>query len=253
MNGGAIHMANGEIHLDECVFDGNSASLGAHISMISSNPKTYVNRSVFKNGTAYCKTSTEWYGSAIHSVNTNAVLCINNSIFYNNASANITINDGLPCIRTNGVKTLILNSSFAHKGIRTLNATNGDNGGQHALVINSMSKNLGTKAIDMANGGTRKYNLTVSNATVDDTALESNDNLSISWTEDTNTLTWSLTNIGINKWATETEISDLVSTNFAAFDSWLKSVETNPYGIDFYGNSRNPQKFNPGAWDEGLN
>jgi len=249
-NGGAIYITTGEVHFQQCIFDGNSAAeVGAHISMNTSDPKVFVNRCVFKNGTANTKNSTGWPGAAIHSANTEATLCINNSIFYNNASANITINDGLPCIRTNGVKTLILNSSFAHKGIRALNATNGGN----ALVINNMSKNLGTRPIDMANGGTRKYNLTVSNATVDDTNLGDNANLSINWTEDTNTFTWSLTNVTISKWATETVISDLVSTNFAAFDSWLKSVETNPYGIDFYGNSRNTQKFNPGAWDEGLN
>ena len=248
MLGGAVHLSNGEVHFNRCIFDGNYANLGAHISMTSAYPKVFINRSVFKNGTAYHQKG-EWLGAAINSANTNATLCINNSVFYNNASPNTTTNDGLPCIRTNGVKTLVMNSSFAHKGLRTINPTNGGTGAQ---IINNMTKNLGSRAIDIANSGIRKYNITVTSATENDTNIDSNDNLTIVWEEETNLLTWTLANVTISKWATVDEISTIVSTNFESFGTWLKSVETDPYGIDFYGNVRNKNKMNPGAWDNGI-
>ena len=251
MLGGAIHLENGEVHFNQCIFDGNTANLGAHISMKSANPKVFINRSVFKNATA-CHQKGDWLGAAINSANTKAVLCMNNCIFYNNASPNTTTNEGLPCIRTNGVKTLIMNTSFAHKGIRTLNAMNGDNGG-HALILNNISKNLGSRSIEVANGGTRKYNLTITNATDDDTDIGSNDNLTINWTEETNLFTWELANVSISNYATVSAIEELVKGSFADFDTWLKTVDTDPYGIDYYGNKRNAEKLNPGAWDEGLN
>ena len=247
--GGAIHMAHGEAHFNQCIFDGNAADLGAHIYMITSNPKVFINRSVFKNGTAYYKAGGTGFGTAIHSSNTGANLYVNNCIFYKNESKNYTTNNGLPCIYANGVYTLVINSSFAHKGIRTIIPNNGSTSAQ---IINNMTKNLGDRAIEIANNGTRKYNITITNATDNDTNISSNDNLAIVWEEVTNLLTWTLANVTISKWATVSEISTIVSTNFESFDTWLKSVETDPYGIDFYGNVRNKNKMNPGAWDNGI-
>lgn len=250
-NGGAVYITKGEARFNQCVFDSNSAAVGAHIALNTANPKVFVNRCVFKNGTANTTSTTNWLGAAINSANTGATLCINNSVFYNNGSSKITSNDGLPCIRTNGVNTLIMNSSFHHKGLRAINPTNG---GTDAHIINNAAASASATARGLANSGTRKYNLTNKDNSADDTNYGDNSNLSMTWDESTNQLKWTLNeSVTIARHATVAEVSELVGSKFAAFDTWLKSVETNPYGIDFAGNTRNSSKMNPGAWDEGLN
>ena len=244
--GGAIHMANGTAHINQCIFDGNAADIGAHISMKTAETKVYIYRSVFKNGTAYFKGTGSSRGTAIHSSTLGTSLCINNCIFNENISTNFTTNDGLPCIYANGTNTLTLSSSFNHKGLRAITT---NNGGTSALILNNVSKS--TKTNDIANNGTRKYNVT-NGATGENTNIKSNDNLTINWTEETNLFTWELANVSISNYATVSAIEELVKGSFADFDTWLKTVDTDPYGIDYYGNKRNAEKLNPGAWDEGL-
>ena len=249
-NGGAIYITNGEAHFDQCIFDGNSAELGAHISMNTSNPTVFINRSVFKNGTANTTDRSKWEGSAINSANTGATLCVNNCVFYNNTSPKIKTNDGLPCVRANGTNTLIMNSSFYHLGLRAVNPSNGKT---DALILNSVAKSASETARGLGNAGTRKYNLTNAEESADDTNFGVNANLTITLDESTDMLSWTLDeSITISKYAKATEIEDLVKSKFGAFDTWLKTVESSPYGIDYYGNTRNSDKMNPGAWDPGL-
>ena len=247
MLGGAVFIGAGQVGFDRCVFDANYANLGAHIAVSTASTKVFINRSIFKNGTAYHKKG-QWYGAAITVVSTDATLCVNNSVFYNNASHNTSTNDGLPCIKSNGNNTLIINSSFYHKGLRAVNPLNGPS----AYFINNMAKSMSTTARELTNNGNRKYNLARTDC-ADDTDFVSNDNLTITWTEDTNSMTWTLDgSVQISAYATEEYISGVVAEKFVAFDTWSRSVEDNPYGIDLYGNVRNSLKFNPGAWDEGL-
>ena len=111
---------------------------------------------------------------------------------------------------------------------------------------------MSTTARELTNNGNRKYNLARTDC-ADDTDFVSNDYLTITWTEDTNSMTWTLDgSVQISAYATEEYISGVVAEKFVAFDTWSRSVEDNPYGIDLYGNVRNSLKFNPGAWDEGL-
>ncbi|MBR6732053.1 MAG: hypothetical protein IKL91_04995, partial [Bacteroidales bacterium] len=122
-----------------------------------------------------------------------------------------------------------------------------------SYVVNNVAKYEGSSKRGLANAGTRKYNLTNAESADGDTNYGDYGNLTMSWTNETNMLTWALNEtITIAKHATANEISTDISTKFEDFDIWLKTVEEKPYEIDFYGNERNPEKLNPGAWDPGL-
>lgn len=248
--GGSLYISGGEVHINRCIFDGNYANLGADIAVVNDDTKVFINRSVFKNGTAYYYNSkTEWRGKSIES-HDKATLCLNNCIFCNNTSKFIEMNTGLPCIKTNGDKTVVVNTSFYDGSMRFINQTDAT----ASYTVNCIAKCDASKR-GLTKWGTCKYNLSNSEVQTDDTDYGDGENLVMSWTDATNTLTWTLNeSITIAKYATVTEISTDLSTNtnFAEFDTWLNTIEDNPYGIDFYGNTRNAEKMNPGAWDPGL-
>lgn len=247
--GGAIFVSGGKVHVNQCIFDDNYANIGADIAAINATPVVFVNRSVFKNGTAYANSSDGWRGKSIDTATTKgATLCLNNCIFCNNTSSYITQNTGLPCIKTNGDNAAVINTSFYDTSMRFIRQDNATS----TYTANNVAKCDAEKR-GLANVGTRKYNLVNSEYSSNDTNYGDLGNLIMSWTDDTNMLTWTLNeSITIAKYATVKEISADLSTNFAEFDTWLNTIEDNPYGIDFYGNTRNAEKMNPGAWDSGL-
>ena len=73
------------------------------------------------------------------------------------------------------------------------------------------------------------------------------------WNDQTSLFEWTLNEeSSLTVWMKESELELKVKTAFPEFDSWLKSVDENPYEIDQIGNPRNPEKMNPGSWDPKL-
>ena len=73
------------------------------------------------------------------------------------------------------------------------------------------------------------------------------------WNDQTSLFEWTLNEeSSLTVWMKKSELELKVKTAFPEFDSWLKSVDENPYEIDQIGNPRNPEKMNPGSWDPNL-
>jgi len=56
----------------------------------------------------------------------------------------------------------------------------------------------------------------------------------------------------IGKYAEKSVLADKVSSSFPDFNKWLYKIESDPYGIDYRGETRNALKMAPGSWDPQL-
>jgi hypothetical protein len=73
------------------------------------------------------------------------------------------------------------------------------------------------------------------------------------WNEQTNLFEWTLNEEkSLTVWMKVSELESKVKSAFPDFDAWLKTVDEDPYAIDYAGNQRNPEKLNPGSWDPKL-
>ena len=255
--GGAMYCNGGVVNMTRCVFSENLAKNAADI-YIETKTTFNINRCVFKNGTVTNKRPTSWAGAAITvNTNTNNQLNIHNSVFYDYLNPQAT--DAQPIILGLG-SLLIANTSIYNNSVQVLRLAGGSQWLINNAIFNSRESISGGSVVQSTtrNGD---YNLiqigtsTNSNKKAEhDTDYGATNNAAISWSDDSNNFTWTLSNVSIPaaNYAKKEEVDDLMKNNHATFDAWLKTIETDPYGIDYNGNERNPEKMNPGAWDPGL-
>lgn len=256
--GGVIHMENSSnttLRFNQCVFDGNEAKTIAALSIMSGH--VYMNRCLIKNSVATLSSNggDNFYPKTIY-LSVSGELCMNNCIIVNSSSPNFTTNGGHPSIAINGTATekcfLLLNSTIYDSGLKLINI-----GNTSGHAVNSIFRTTSTAGVPSGEAWdrttqklhTQKYNLTrpySGETSVPETNTDyvKKSNLEISWEDDTNTLTWTLSNV-THTHTNKKDVGDWVSANFSAFDTWLKTVESDPYGIFIDGTERSEYK--PGA------
>ena len=259
MKSGVFYIAcKCKVNFDECVFKDNQATQTADIKS-TSGAQLFINRTLFQGGHATEK-SGNWYGSSITTVSADT-LCINNCIFdsYTNEGAGTSSSRDLPVIFSQGYHYLINSSIYGSSSqnvrivLSKVECTNFNN-----VIVNT--KSGGYSIVQSNSAGIKSnYNLLTELNTGGgnyktyqefDTGITASD-INFEWSG--NNFTWSLLNDkSLTANMTKANLVTMTETNYPAFDAWLKTVETDPYGIDYNGNERNPDKLNPGAWDPYL-
>ena len=247
-----------KLNINRCEFKNNKANHVADIKADGGAARVFINRTLFQGGHASVQ-SASWYGSSITTSSADT-LCINNCIFdsYTNPGAGTSSSRHLPVIFSQGYHYLINSSVYgsSSQNVRVVLAkkecTNFNN-----VIVNT--KDGGFSIVQSNSVGIfSNYNLLSALNTGGnyieyqefDTGIAASD-IEFEWVE--NDFTWKLLDgVTLNANMTKADLQTKTQTNYPAFDAWLKTVEEDPYGIDFNGNVRNPEKLNPGAWDPGL-
>ena len=260
---GAIYATNAQIRINECVFDGNKGTQTGDIQYGTATT-LFINRTVFKNSeNTYSSNTSYTHASSISNsatASTGDTLCVNNSVFYNNMSKPTNATHRItPAIfskqRHYMINTSVDNSSYQSVRVENNNTTN--------IMLNNVIVNhleSYPSIVQSADPDASNYNVMIFGTSgkyksphSGDTNLSSQNNISISWSDEDNNFTWILLNdVALTGNTTKTNVETTTQTNYPAFDKWLKTVSEDPYGIDFKGNKRNAEKLNPGAWDPGL-
>lgn len=259
MKSGVFYIAcKCKVNFDECTFKNNKADQVADIKT-ASGAQVFINRTLFQGGYAAVNSS-NWYGSSITTTSADT-LCINNCIFdsYTNVGEGTSSSRNLPVIFSQGhhylINTSVYGSSSQNVRVTLSNekCTNFNN-----VIVNTKSEGFSIVQSN-SKGISSNYNLLTGLSTGGgnyteyqdfDTGITAED---IRFVWSVNNFTWELLN-GKSLKANMTKAALMTKTesNYPAFDKWLKTVETDPYGIDYNGNKRNAEKLNPGAWDPGL-
>ena len=259
---GAIYATNAQIRINECIFDGNKGTQTGDIQYGTATT-LFINRSVFKNSeNTYSSSTTYAHATSISNSATAAVgdtLCINNSVFYNNMSKPTTATHRITPAIFNTQRHYMINTSVDNSSYQSLRLT--QNASVNINLNNVIVNHLNSyPSIVQSATPPNDYNVMIFGTSGNyktpnsgDTSLGSKDNISVTWSDTDNNFTWQLLNdVTLAGNTTKANVETVTQTNYPAFDKWLKTVEEDPYGIDFNGNKRNAEKLNPGAWDPGL-
>lgn len=240
----------------KCVFSTNAGHTGADI-FASQYAKVYVDQSSFTN---YRMTSTtnnsQYYAFSVGSAKSTVEMGINNSSFGN------SVKKYAGCVVGMKGPGVLVNSSIFDRGTQLLRPD--DSNGNYIINNFLVHSEADGNPINQKSGTPQHgyYNLLKAGKNAYATIAETDDNygdvanVTHTWTTDSTSgqgyWVWTLSNVTISHYATAAEVGEKVSTNFSAFDTWLKKYNTNPYAVDQLGNSRNPNKLQKGAYDTGL-
>lgn len=270
--GGAVSLYGKVTYtFDQCVFSGNKGYYGGDIDIkgISSKITTcFINRCSFRdysitatsNGSAY-------YSYSVNAHNSYTDLGINNCSFdrYSSVSGAMgTTTGNCVCFKGNGVIVNTTAFALGTQMVRFDGTTTQKNFTINNLLVHSTNDD--GISINQLSGRTQygynnllcKGKNTYGTLAATDVLCKKSNLTTKTWVDDPTTglryLNW-VANVTVPdaNYITETEIESLMSTNFVAFDTWLKSVAgAHPYSIDILGNSRNTSKFQKGSYDTGL-
>lgn len=261
--GGAFKASGTESHayFDHCVFKNNMAHATADIYLLS-GASAYANKSVFYgSAVGQYKHETYYHASSVTAEegedNIQSVFCVNNSTF-TGASSNYP--QGLPTVNALSSRVLICNTTIVNKGINLVlcRKKTGQAAELHAhnnmlLNLTEEQPSINLNAPYAKNGYMNVVCMEKNNWKLDENDIQfsySDFTMDV-WDWNKGYLTWTL-NEG-KEWPAEMAVQATLEEKVAAampdFDTWLRTVDTDPYGTDQSGASRNPGRMTPGAWE----
>lgn len=261
--GGAFKASgdDSQAYFDNCTFKNNMAHATADIYLLS-GATAYANKSVFYgSAVGQYKNETYYHASSVTAEegadNVQSVFCVNNSTF-TGASSNYA--QGLPTVNALSSRVLICNTTIVNKGINLVLCRKKTKQAAELHAHNNMLLNLtedqpsiNLNAPYAKNGYMNVVCVEKNNWKLDENDIQfsySDFTMDV-WDWNKGYLTWTL-NEG-KEWpaemAVQTTLSEKVAAAMPDFDTWLRTVDTDPYGTDQSGASRNPGRMTPGAWE----
>ena len=272
-SGGALSLEGegSNAYIQKCIFDSNQAQTSADIFILA-GAKAYANRSVFYGGyTTQTADEGYYYASSVTAYDGNAKIaptfCANNCTFADSKSA-WNKYGYLPVVTVTSAKSVICNSTMRNHSINFIAVRRlaAERFLSELYLYNNLflQERAGSPAIKLVIGDKNGYFNVVNQATTttdhwkhsgygtgDDIVLEYADfNLS-QWDMSKPYYTWTLTE---GKYlpesrAVKSTLESKVVDAIPEFDTWLKTVEADPYGIDYTGATRDVSNMTPGSWE----
>ena len=268
--GGAVQVrgedASATFH--RCTFRSNKAAYGADIN-VTGDASVFISRCSFYGGYISQKTTGIYPGRSLNAESDAeggsgaTTLCVHNSSFGGSSGA-FTQNGGLPIVTASGAHLVVSLSTIAESGVALIRgakrgSVNVDDFHVYGnLLLNSATVNSKPgNGINLATGKTRNGWCNVigsgknAYATLDETdnPLFYSD-FDLAWDEASGLFTWQLKEgKALTSLPAAETLAAKVAASFPAFDTWLRSVDDTPYGIDQAGTSRPAADMTPGAWE----
>lgn len=277
--GGAIRVAgqSSKVYLHNCRFVDNSAHISGDVH-IEGGASAYLNRCSLYGASAVAAslgTTPKYPACSITAdegtgnTTDKTTLCLFNSTIYGAESTAYAT--GSPQVRALSANCLLANTTVHGFSVANVRAdkrtTSVDNFHvyncliwQDKHLIKGDSKYAADAPSIRAEGGVSYNNVQntllvgkvgLYNATAPFVSYEAF--ASQIWNDQTSLFEWTLNEeSSLTVWMKKSELELKVKTAFPDFDTWLRAVDEDPYGIDQIGNPRNPEKMNPGSWDQNL-
>lgn len=266
--GGAIRVdgQSSKVYVHNSRFVDNSAHISGDVH-VQNGASAYMNRCVLSGAEAIAVSlggGAKYPGCSITAdegdgnSTANTTLCVFNSTIHDAVSTAYTT--GSPQISLISTNALIANTTIYGFSMGSIRADKRSTAVDNVHIYNSLL--LQTKAdavgVNLSKACSMNDYCSVMNDakngwTVDPLNQITVDDVDITWNKTAGTLQWSLKNgKTIGNYAEKDVLAGKVKAAFPDFDAWLKTVDEDPYAIDYAGNQRNPEKMNPGSWDPKL-
>ena len=266
--GGAIRVdgQSSKVYIHDSRFIDNSAHISGDVH-VQNGASVYMNRCMLSGAEAIAASlggGAKYPGCSItadEGVDNNTsstTICIFNSTIYDAESTAYTT--GSPQISLISANALIANTTIYGFSMGNIRADKRNTAVDNIHIYNSLL--LQTKqdavGVNLSNVCSKNDYCSVMNDakngwTVDPLNQISVNDVDLTWKDGTGTLQWTLkSGKTISNYAEKDLLATKVKAAFSEFDAWLKTVDEDPYAIDYAGNQRNPEKMNPGSWDPNL-
>ena len=266
--GGAIRVdgQSSKVYVHNSRFNDNSAHISGDVH-VQNGASVYMNRCMLSGAEAIAASlggGAKYPGCSItadegvDNSTDRTTFCIFNSTIYDAESTAYTT--GSPQISLISTNALIANTTIYGFSMGIIRADKRSTAVDNVHIYNSLL--LQTKAdavgVNLSKACSMNDYCSVMNDakngwTVDPLNQITVNDVDITWNKAAGALQWSLKDgKTIGNYAEKDVLAGKVKAAFPDFDAWLKTVDEDPYAIDYAGNQRNPEKLNPGSWDPKL-
>ena len=266
--GGAIRVdgQSSKVYVHNSRFNDNSAHISGDVH-VQNGASVYMNRCMLSGAEAIAASlggGAKYPGCSItadegvDNSTDRTTFCIFNSTIYDAESTAYTT--GSPQISLISANALVANTTIYGFSMGIIRADKRSTAVDNVHIYNSLL--LQTKAdavgVNLSKACSMNDYCSVMNDakngwTVDPLNQITVNDVDITWNKAAGALQWSLKDgKTIGNYAEKDVLAGKVKAAFPDFDAWLKTVDEDPYAIDYAGNQRNPEKLNPGSWDPKL-
>ena len=238
---GDVHVQNGaSVYMNRCMLSGAEA-IAASLGGVAKYPG--------------CSITAD---EGIDNSTASTTICIFNSTIYDAESTAYAT--GSPQISLISANALVANTTIYGFSMGNIRADKRATAIDNIHIYNSLLLQTKTDAVGVnlskvcsMNDYCSVMNDAKNGWTVDPLNQISINDVDVTWKDDIGVLQWILMDgKTIGNYAEKDILAGKVKAAFPDFDAWLKTVDEDPYAIDFAGNQRNPEKMNPGSWDPNL-
>ena len=266
--GGAIRVdgQSSKVYVHNSRFNDNSAHISGDVH-VQNGASVYMNRCLLSGAEAIAASlggGAKYPGCSITAdegdgnSTANTTLCVFNSTI--NDAVSTAYTTGSPQISLISTNALIANTTIYGFSMGIIRADKRSTAVDNVHIYNSLLLQTKADAVGVnlskvcsMNDYCSVMNDAKNGWTVDPLNQITVNDVDITWNKAAGTLQWSLKDgKAIGNYAEKDVLAGKVKTAFPDFDAWLKTVDEDPYAIDYAGNQRNPEKLNPGSWDPKL-
>ncbi len=266
--GGAIRVDGqlSKVYVHDSRFIDNSAHISGDVH-VQNGASVYMNRCMLSGAEAIAASlggGAKYPGCSItadegiDNSTASTTICIFNSTIYDAESTAYAT--GSPQISLISANALVANTTIYGFSMGNIRADKRATAIDNIHIYNSLLLQTKTDAVGVnlskvcsMNDYCSVMNDAKNGWTVDPLNQISINDVDVTWKDDIGVLQWILMDgKTIGNYAEKDLLAGKVKAAFPDFDAWLKTVDEDPYAIDFAGNQRNPEKLNPGSWDPKL-
>ena len=266
--GGAIRVdgQSSKVYVHNSRFVDNSAHISGDVH-VQNGASVYMNRCLLSGAEAIAASlggGAKYPGCSItadegvDNSTARTTMCIFNSTIYDAESTAYTT--GSPQISLISANALVANTTVYGFSMGIIRADKRSTAVDNVHIYNSLLLQTKADAVGVnlskvcsMNDYCSVMNDAKNGWTVDPLNQITVNDVDITWNKAAGALQWSLKDgKTIGNYAEKDVLAGKVKAVFPDFDRWLKTVDEDPYAIDYAGNQRNPEKMNPGSWDPKL-
>jgi hypothetical protein len=266
--GGAIRVdgQSSKVYVHNSRFNDNSAHISGDVH-VQNGASVYMNRCLLSGAEAIAASlggGAKYPGCSITAdegdgnSTANTTLCVFNSTI--NDAVSTAYTTGSPQISLISTNALIANTTIYGFSMGIIRADKRSTAVDNVHIYNSLLLQTKADAVGVnlskvcsMNDYCSVMNDAKNGWTVDPLNQITVNDVDITWNKAAGALQWSLKDgKTIGNYAEKDVLAGKVKAVFPDFDRWLKTVDEDPYAIDYAGNQRNPEKMNPGSWDPKL-
>ena len=267
--GGAIRAIgeSAKVYIHNSRFDSNKGHVSGDIH-IENGASVYLNRCMLYGAQAFAAglgSSLKYPGCSITADigvgnnTTKTTLCMLNSTIYDARSTTYTT--GSPHVSLMSANALIASTTIDGYSMANIRATHRDVAVDNIHIYNNLFIQTKSESysINLDNLHTQNDYCNVMGTARNGWKVDPDNKLTFAdfifedWDMEKGYREWTL-NEGksIGKYAEKLVLAGKVNSSFPDFNKWLYEIESDPYGIDYRGETRNALKMAPGSWDPQL-